>query len=259
MRRFLLAMIVASSALYATSMASSSCTVAKTTVSPCPGNLNLSTGLSGPNYFVSAFAEASDSAPPPPAANITPPTLFGPLGGTMFAIGEAEATYMGGEPPPFPSVLAANGDASANIVAHTAGPARVGLIEFSMNTATLHDDLGMSISITDGVHSYDIGSGAPPGGCFFGGCRYTATLPFDLGANFRVSISADAGVSISPPAPGGPEGAGRDALGGLSFQLLEANGGKIPFSLVPEPSSWTLLLLGFGAGTFLLLRKRHSA
>jgi hypothetical protein len=177
----------------------------------------------------------------------------------MFAIGEAAATYMGEPPPPFPSLLAAKGDASAGIVANTVGPARLGFIEFSMSTSTTHDDLGMNISITDGVHSYGIGTGAPPGGCFFGGCRYTATLPFDLGTDFRVLVSADAGVSITPPTSGGPEGAGREALGALSFELLDASGSKVPFSLVPEPSSLALLWLGFGGGAFFLLKNKHSA
>jgi hypothetical protein len=176
----------------------------------------------------------------------------------MFAIGEAAAMYTGEEPPPFPS-LAAHGHASAGIVGNTVGRPRLGFIEFSMNTATIHDDFGMTISITDGVHSYSIGTGAPPGGCFFGGCRYTATLPFDLGTDFRVLVSADAGVSVTPPTSGGPSGAGRDALGALSFELLDASGSKVPFSVVPEPSSLALLWLGFAGGAFFLLKHKHSA
>lgn len=249
MRRLLMAMMVASSALYGTSMTLSSCTAGITTLSPCPGNFSLTTGLSGPNYFVSAIAAASDSTAPPPDALFGPPPPV-PGGRTLFAIAGVSGSYSGGPPPPLPP-LSAHADASASITAVTEGPPRTGFIQFGLDITSTHDDLGTNISMTDGIHSYGPGSGAPPFGCHFVSCFYTATLPFDLGTEFQVSASVMAGGSLSPQS--GRLGFGQDGDAALSFRLLEPDG-KTPvsFFVVPEPSTRVLLFIAFVSAAWFL-------
>jgi hypothetical protein len=254
MHRMLLALIAASSALYATSTATSSCTAGSTTETPCPANINLTPGISGPGYHVSAFAQASDSSIVA-ISFIRSPQEFEPgFGWSMSAIAEMEEQYLGEPNGPLPP-LSATANASANIVAYTAAPAQLGSIVLSVSTGTGHDAFGAEITVTDGVHTYGLGSGAPPRqtGCGFDGCFYTATLPFDVGSEFEVSISANASGSIAPPYPG----LGSEAIAELSFEVLSADGGKVPFTLVPEPSTNALLLLGLALGAYWVVKPRR--
>jgi hypothetical protein len=172
----------------------------------------------------------------------------------MFALAETTGLYYGTTPPALPP-LSATADATASLSAMSAGSPRSGFFEFGLSTGTLHDDMGVTISIADGVHSYQfnsVGLGAPSGGCHFEACLYTLTVPFDLGTDFTISISASAAGGISPTG----HGFGQDAEGALSFVLLESNGTTpVPFSVVPEPSMCLPFIVGLaGIGCFRLAR-----
>ena len=152
-------------------------------------NSQLVNRLSGPNYFVSAFADASDSAPPPPGTPIAPaPAITG--GHPVFALAETTALHTGMAPPPLLPLSTAE-DASASVVASSQGPLRAGFFQFGPSTGSAHDDFGVNVSMADSVHSYQFNSagfGVPTGGCHFEVFLYTLTLAFALGAEFRVSI-----------------------------------------------------------------------
>ena len=228
MLRFLLAMMT-SSALYATSVTFTSCTAGTTTLSPCPGNITLTTGLYGPNYFVSAFAAT------------------GPATGQsgFSALAETTASYTGPPPPPLPPLSAA-ATASDDVVAFTTGPSRLGLIDLTMLRGPITSNGGSAdVSITDGVHTY-----FPVCAAVF--CTYRATLPFDLGTRFQFMVSAGAGSSVTY-SPSGPSGSGSGGLADLTFTLLEPDGKTtVPYYVVPEPSTFSLLFLVLAGGAFLL-------
>jgi hypothetical protein len=85
-------------------------------------------------------------------------------------------------------------------------------------------------------------------------CGWTATVPFDLGSKFQVSTSADVDVSLEPGPFGNTIHGSDDAI--VVFRLLEADGKTpVPFSAMPEPATWGLLLFGLAAGP-LVYRKR---
>jgi len=234
MLRFLLALMT-SSALYATSTTFTSCTAGTTTLSPCPGNINETTGLIGPNYFVSAFAATGPATGQP----------------GFSALAQTTASYTGQPPPPLPS-LSASAHASDDEFLFTTGPSRVGLIDLTMREGPTASHGGTaSVSITDGVHTY-----FPVCNSVF--CNYNATLPFDLGTGFHFMESADGGLSITPPVPGGPNGAGSGGLATIFFTLFESDGKTaVPYYVTPEPSTFRLWFLVLAGGAFLLGR-RHS-
>lgn len=236
--RFLLAMMV-TCVLHASTMTFSSCTAGTTTDSPCPSDVNLITGLSGPNYFVAAFAATGPGTGLP---------------GTSV-IAEAAAVYTGGAPPPLPA-LSAGAQASENDTYYTTGPTRLGFIQFDMDSgaSSSHGGLG-DVVLTDGVHSYGPGSGTHVGGCAES-CHSIGTLPFDLGTEFQVLESASAGASLTPSS-GVPDSV-QGGFATVTFTLLEADGTTpVPFSVVPEPSSWALSVLGFGLGCVLWWSRRR--
>lgn len=79
-------------------------------------------------------------------------------------------------------------------------------------------------------------------------------MPFDLGSKFQVSTSADVDVSLEPGPFGNTIHGSDDAI--VVFRLLEADGKTpVPFSAMPEPATWGLLLFGLAAGP-LVYRKR---
>jgi hypothetical protein len=153
-----------------------------------------------------------------------------------------------GTPP-----LSAGATSSASIVAFTEGLPQVGSIQFGVETGTSHDDFGASLVITDGVHYYDLFGSAPSGACNIGGCRYVVTLPFDLGTDFQVLVGASAAASISSPG-----GSGQQAASTVSFNLFDARGDPVAFSLVPEPPTWLLSVLGLSAAGWSLTKRYRS-
>lgn len=234
MRQLLLTMTMASSAVYATSTTFTSCTVGTMIVRPCPGNFLLTTGLSGPNYFASAFAAT------------------GPDTGQRFAaLAEATAFYTGPLSRPPLLAISATAEASDDITGYTRGPSRAGFIDLTMSegASTPYGGFG-SVSITDGVHTYVPVCTHP---VIF--CLYNATLPFDLGTKFQILESASATTSITPSF--GFFGSGEGGLATLNFTLLASDGTtSVPFSVVPEPSTCSLLLLGFAGATSFLKKVR---
>jgi len=223
MRRVLL-LLVTSFALHASTFTYSSCTAGTTTETPCLGNPLLTTGLSGPNYFVSAFAHASDT----PAGNIS-------------ALAETTGSYVLpclGCPPP-PPLLAASAQALVNDTYLTNGPVRPGFIQLSVSITAEHvifaDD-----RISDGPYQYDT---CPPGSSTGSeGCSGSALLPFELGIPFEMSVAAPvepSGVLIMP----GDHGEGGIAFVTLTFSLFESDGTTaVGFYPAPEPSTYGLLL-----------------
>jgi hypothetical protein len=162
----------------------------------------------------------------------------------ISAYATASVTYTGSPPPPLPP-LSASANATDTTNYYTTGPSRPGFIEFTLEAFILSSHGGVGdVDITDGVHTYNAGAGAPPGKCGVEGCSlYTATLPFDLGTGFQISAFAGGSASVTPSSPtlGSAQG-GQASV--TSFRLFEANGTTpVPFSAVPEPSNWGLLII----------------
>lgn len=223
MRRFLLILIAASSALRATSITFVTCTLGTTT------QTNSSSCLIGPFPVivppqfpvVGADASASGSADP--------------LGGLLVASTDAFAF-------PLDSGLTTDAEASASdteIFAGT-GPHRLGLVTFDVSLSTTHDDPGGSAFLSDGVNNYTL-----PFACGFGGCEETGTLPFYLGADVKYQASVEVSAGVTECFTGCP-----NADIQLSFSLLAAP--------IPEPSTWGLVLFGLGACILLRVRARRT-
>jgi hypothetical protein len=248
MFRFLLAMLFAASALQATSVAFSSCTAGTTTISPCGGDVfTPGFGIVGPDYSAVAGVSASDDSDIPGLPSLS--DLFLPTipSGSVMSVGAAAAVSSSGPSP----ALSATALARASNVFYSAGAPRSGFIQFDVRLDRAHGGTSNAL-LSDGTHqySYDVlGSGSTPSlFCDIDDCGWTATVPFDLGSEFRVS--AFAGVEVSLPTSHGYE----DGI--VVFRLLESDGTTpVPFSATPEPASWGLLLFGL-AGACFVSRKR---
>lgn len=228
MRPFLLAVLAIPFALHATTTATTSCSAGSTTDTPCPGNANLTTGLSGPNYFVSSYAQATDS----------------PLG-NIAVLGEATASYTPGTGLPEPP-LSATDQAVVDDVYYTSGPVRPGYIQISETIYSLHGLFTTTWSITDGPYSY---GGCLPGTSNANGCTGSDKVPFELGVPFEVIATASDGVAVSPP----ENGYGADDQVTLTFSLFEQDRHtSVAFFPIPEPSALALSL--FGLLAFALLQ-----
>lgn len=249
MIRFFLTMLIASSALHATTTTFSSCSAGTTTISPCPGGLLFPGGIIGPDYGAIAGAEASDNS------SILGLGALGGLptipSGYVMSVGAVAAAYSSGPNPE----LSAIAHADASNVFYSAGPSRLGFIQFDVALSHLHGG-GSDVGITDGTHLY----GYDAEFCGFEGCQRTAIVPFDLGSAFQISTSAGVEENLEPtsdPCCGGSAHGYDDAL--IVFRLLESDGTTpVPFSITPEPASWGLLLLGMAAGACFACRKRLS-
>lgn len=235
MFRFLVATLLASSALQASSFTFSSCTAGTTTVSPCGGDAFIFNGIYGPEYEVLGGTGASDNSNIFGSANLGGLPII-PSGYAM-SVGAGAATSSSGPNPE----LSAIAQASASKVFYSAGPFRLGFIQFDVSVSHLHGgDSG--VGITDGTHQYGYDSNF----CGFEGCQVTATVPFYLGSGFQISTSASVEEFLdatSDPCCGGSAHGYDDAL--IVFRLLESDGTTpVPFTSTPEPASWGLLLIG---------------
>jgi hypothetical protein len=81
-------------------------------------------------------------------------------------------------------------------------------------------------------------------------CEYTATLPFQLGTTFQLSVSGDAGAGP------GPSLGGREGEAQVVFNIFDANGAPVPFAAVPEPSTWALFSLAMLSGGWFARQRR---
>lgn len=128
----------------------------------------------------------------------------------------------------------------------SAGPPRPGGIEFLLEAAGSGAD--NSVSISDGVHQYSLNCPARIG-CSSGGPQ---PMPFELGTNFTVTAFASA-VGACFPGYCSQAGAGVNFL-----QLFEADGTTpVGYFLVtvPEPGEGDLLLLAIPVGLWRLRRR----
>lgn len=248
MFRFLLAMLFVSSALQATTVAFSSCTAGTTTLSPCGGDFFApGFGIVGPDYSAVAGATASDNSDIIPGlslSNLNLPTI---PSGSVMSVGAVAAVSSSGPSP----ALSATALARASNVFYSAGAPRSGFIQFDVRLDRAHGGTSNAL-LSDGTHqySYDVlNTGSTPSVfCDINDCGWTATEPFDLGSEFR--ISAFAGVIVSDGSSHGYE----DGI--VVFRLLESDGTTpVPFSATPEPATWGLLLFGLFTGWWMR-RKR---
>ena len=233
-------------------MVFSSCTAGSITISPCSTDPNLISGLSGPDFFVGAYAGVAEFS----ATNLT---VFGgtppiPGGHGLSAEADAFSIVYGPSAPPLSGIA----QASNTVTYESAGTPRSGSIEFDIGQAYLHEDAPgvVTITITDDTHTYTyLGGGGifgstPPVHCGTEDCEYTATLPFQLGTTFQISAAAHAGVG-----PGPSEG-GHSGLAQVVFNIFDASGAPVAFTAVPEPSTWALLVLAMSsAGWFIGWRR----
>ncbi len=245
MVRCLMMMLIASSALHASSFAFSSCTAGTTTISPCGGDALTPSGLFGPDYVVLSFAGASDDSIVPGLQLGSLPTIPGQM---MSAVAVGAVQSSG--PNPALHVVA---HANASNVFYGGGPSRLGFIQFDVSVSHLHAGDSDAV-LTDGTHEYGFDSEF----CGFEGCQRTAIVAFDLGSEFQISTSASVEENLEPtsdPCCGGSAHGSDDAI--VVFRLLEADGTTpVSFSATPEPASWELLLFGLAIGMCLMSRKR---
>jgi hypothetical protein len=252
MHRLLLATFLMVSALQADTFTFSSCNSGTMTISPC-GTYPTGGGFQD----AGAGAAASDNSVI--FGNGLYPSLPAITGGRAMSTGAQAYAYNPGS---------ATADAKAFGTFDSAGPPRPGFIQFDLTLDHFHGGETTAV-LTDGVHTYSYAFDASPGGstppfpgtCSIESCSWNAKVPFDLGADFQVTIESGAGAT--PPVPTGypPINVDHGASDGtLVFTLLEANGKyPVPFFAVPEPSEWELLLVGLGACGWLAHRRTIRA
>jgi hypothetical protein len=221
----------------------SSCNSGATVLSPCGTYL-----LTGGFQDAGAGASASDNSIIPGGfLNPALPAISGAL--TMSTGAAAFASQ--------PGSAAAQADAYDTF--ETAGPVRSGFIEFDITLDQFHGG-DTTITLTDGINTYSyeaafaVGSTPPfAGACGIESCSWNAKVPFNLGTDFKVTVQSEA--SALPSFPGSVvHGASDGTVEFALFENLPGTLGRIPvpFSIVPEPSTSKLLLLGFGACAFLV-------
>ena len=236
MHRLFLAAFITAFALHADTFTSTTCTSGTTTISPCGGSLLFPGGL--PDAV--AAADASDTGIINGAAHHGQPPI---TDGWSMSTG-ATAVAQGSEN----LVVSATAHAKAFDTFLSNGPVRPGFIQFNVSLDQLHGG-DSTVVLTDGVNTYsyeaEFGGGSTPSfGRCFEGCQWMSTVPFDLGVDFQVNASSDDGeiASFSSFVNHGYT----DAV--VTFRLLEADETTpVPFSAIPEPSTWVLLLLGLSA------------
>ncbi len=237
MGRFLLLILAATSVAQADSFTSASCTYGSTTQAQTQTGTNANP--------VSCFVQVFAANAPIGGVQANAQTFTSVSGTQAFVEGGAKAVeefdvqqYSQYLTADFSAIATA--DNSQNFA--TPGSKRAGFIRFTIQTDTGNG----SEFISDGVHQYSFQQS--------NGIQQSigpTTLPFDLGSPFQVSVSADAGVG---PPPQKEFINGADA--NVSFSLLEANGTTaVPLFITPEPSTWTLLLLGLCGAWFTLSRR----
>jgi hypothetical protein len=253
--RLILAVLFAASALQAASMVFSSCTAGSATIAPCSTDPNLMTGLSGPDYFVGAYAAVTEFS----ATNLQgfggTPAIPGGYG--LDAVANAVSVVTDTSAP----LLSATAQASDTGTYTSVGLPRSGSIEFDIGLGYLHEDAEgvATVAITDGTHTYTYAGGGgvfgstPPVHCEMEDCLYTATLPFQIGTTFQIAVAASAGAGP------GSSGGGHDGEAEVLFNIFDTNGASVPFAAVPEPSPWALLSLAMlSAGWFARRRPRRA-
>ena len=246
MARLIFSLLFLCCTLRGTPFVFTTCSAGTTVATPCP-----LFGLTGPGYEVTAHASAFEGPQSSPAV---------PGGQGQSAMTQAEAEISG----PVVLPLSALAQANDNVTYNSAGSQRSGFIQFQVLDWLHHT--APRATFTDGTREYtyiggDFGSGStPPGGCGsqvccgFEDCEYVATVPFDLGAQFQVTVSAQSAGSAT--AIGG-SGQGADAF--VIFRLLEADGTTVvPFTPVPEPKSFWIVLVATTAGAYFVRQQRRS-
>ena len=225
MHRLFLAAFITAFALHADTFTFTSCTQGTTTFSPCPPGSGTTANASDNSFF-------GGGNPIPGGQPMWAGTAVSVVSSDMFAV-------------------SATAQASAFNTFDSAGAARQGFIQFEVFTDRNHGG-NSTVVLTDGVHTYSYGAfecaGSTPltrGNPDFD-CVWDSTQPFDLGSEFHVTVSSNDAASLPAGSSQGGAGSGSDAS--VSFRLLDADGTTaVPLSIIPEPSTWTLLLLGLSA------------
>jgi hypothetical protein len=234
-----------------------------TTTSPCAGNYPDSVELLvkvpvGPDQVIideaRAGAGASDNA------------MFDGLGPLPSFSGRgmwagAIAGYSGSSGT---MAISAEALASPFNTFDSVGPSRAGFIEFDVVTFQAREG-DSRVVLTDGIQTYTYQAFSCSGSTLpildfqnpdngTSNCWWNDTVPFDLGTKFLVTVSANVNESLPAGSTGYTAG---DANASVLFRLLEADGTTVvPFSVVPEPSTWGLLLLGLAGSGRLVWRSR---
>lgn len=239
MRRFLLVMIFASPAVYATAFTSCILT-------PSAGTSVLT--VTGPGTS-SCFCYPSAFSPPLIQADASDHSFIpgGPSVSPIIPGGWEMSVDSGGGGG---TDLQLTAVASAGLTFVSAGPSRSGLLQLEIELFHQHEGRS-EVNLTDGVHDYKWSCTGAPGCDTNHPFDFAGTLPFMLGTKFQVDISTSSEA-------GGPHHGGSG--GALLFQLLDADTNTVPFSvtsepLTPEPSTWGLLVLGLGAGASALFKR----
>ena len=238
MHRLFLVTFITTFALHANTFTSTTCTSGTTTISPCGGDYVFPGGL--PNAM--AGASASDTGLAPGTLPDGQPPI---TGGWTMSTGAA-ANVQGSDTV----VATAEAHADAFDTFLSSGPSRVGFIQFNVTLGQLHGG-DSTVVLTDGVNNYSYEAtfaegSTPPFGRCFEGCQWASTVPFDLGVPFQVNASSNDFESSLYNAETHIAHGNTDAV--VTFRLLEANGTTpVPFSVIPEPSTWGMLFLGLAA------------
>jgi hypothetical protein len=213
MRRFLLLMMVASSALRAQATTVVTCTLGSTTIT--------SSSTSSSSCSIPFVVDGM------PGVVSADASLSESIGTFTFISASADAGAL-----PLPDVpFGASAGASDSLTFATAGPVRLGLIGVVAS--------GFGVDSVASVGPYHIGTD-------------DCCLPFELGSEFQVVVSAFAGA-------GGSSSHGSSSAT-LEFQLTDADGAPVEFFpvVIPEPATWGLLLFGLAACAVLHVRARRA-
>ena len=252
MGRVALMLLVIASTLHGASTAFSTCSDGTITLTPCSTDPTLATGgITGSNYTVNAWAGTMELAT---NASLFPPDVPNIIGGRQQqALADTVTTFLGPVPP-----LTASANASDVQTYISGGPARPGFLQLEVLLGYIHEaSPGVAnADLNDGTHDYFYSGGAAiigptaPVLCNQEECLYSATVPFELGTTFQVSVSANS-VIIA----GEPEG-GHDGGSTVLFGLFDANGSPVPFSAVPEPGTGAMLAIAAGVLAAILPKSK---
>jgi hypothetical protein len=169
-----------------------------------------------------------------------------PLSANLIA--HAEVAASSPSAPPKTTYQAVAISMVDNLTFETPGPKRQGLIQFDIELGNAHAGAALGL-ISDGIRKYSLQSS--PGGCQLRPCSDIGTLPISLGTEFYVTSDASGSIAGNFAFNNYAFASGTSDI---TFQLFEADG-KTPvkFFAVPEPSTYSTLLLGLSAMPVLLI------
>ena len=214
-----------------------------TAANVCPASTSASCSFGSTSQMVSDPSASACAIPvvsPVVHADAQASEDFTPFSGDLFT--SAAAVVNSANPPPGTQYQLSSKADTGNIRIVTPGPLRQGLVSFDFEGTNLPGGSADAF-IGDGSREYTLQIGV---GFHCQPCSYTATMPITLGSS-NLFVDQAAGTFLTGAFPNGVP-TSQAATMELKFSLFEADGVTpvAMVAIVPEPSSFGLLLAGAG-------------